>query len=156
MLRARAYLPSLSSLRYNTALVSICPVRALIDITNRGLVKGRFCVAITKRKSLSHYLQEICGSTSPVAPYALRIGGRTWKISNGCDRQFVDFLGRWKSPEASARYFRGNPRAVLLMVREFYLKKDPTTDQRDGQNNYTGRTRRAERGNGNAVSPVRV
>ena len=41
------------------------------------------------------------------------------------DRQLVDFLGTWKSPEASARYFRGDPRAVILMVRIFYLQSDP-------------------------------
>ena len=48
------------------------------------------------------------------------------------DRQMVDFLGTWKSPGASARYFRGNPRAVLLIVRKFYLSSVPTREERQG------------------------
>ena len=48
------------------------------------------------------------------------------------DRQMVDFLGTWKSPEASARYFRGNPHTVLQLVREFYLSSHPHKDQRKG------------------------
>ena len=60
-------------------------------------------------------------------------GGRTWKLSNGMDRQLVDFLGTWKSPEASARYFRGNPSAILRMVRKFYLTCDPFRAPRNGE-----------------------
>ena len=52
-----------------------------------------------------------------IAPYALRIGGRTWFLANGLDRQFVDFLGTWKSPDASARYYRAAPKAVLVSLR---------------------------------------
>ena len=54
------------------------------------------------------------------SPHTLRIGGRTWYISQGMDRQFVDYLGTWVSPEASARYYRENPVAVIRKVREFY------------------------------------
>ena len=59
MLRVRAYLPSLSSPEYNTNLATICPIRALIDITNRGLVKGRFCLAITKPQSLTLFAKDL-------------------------------------------------------------------------------------------------
>ena len=84
----------------------------------------------TGRSGLSNYLKSIADSNTSVAPYSLSIGGRTWTISEGMDRQMVDFLGTWKSPDASARYFRGNPRAVLLIVRKFYLRKDPTREER--------------------------
>ena len=42
------------------------------------------------------------------------------------DRQFVDYLGTWKSPEASARYYRERPVAVLII--KFYISLgDPDT-----------------------------
>ena len=135
-LNARAYLPSLSSVRLNSAIASMCPMRALINITAKGLVTGQFLQKITRRKLLIDHLKMVTGSSSSVAPYALRIGGRTWKLSNGMDRQLVDFLGTWKCPDASSRYFRGNPSAILLMVREFYLTKDPSRDPLRG--NATG------------------
>ena len=132
MRNARAYLPSLCSLGNNTKLAAMCPVRALIKITTKGLVKGFFLRKAAQRKNIPSYLKQLVGSTELIAPYALRIGGRTWKITMGMDRQMVDYLGRWKSPEASARYFRGNPRQVLILVRSFYLRTDPTRDQRNG------------------------
>ena len=130
MANAQSYLPSLCSRTHNTLLTVMCPVKALINITSRGLVAGHFLKKSTTRVKLSTYLKTIAGSNTTVAPYALRIGGRTWKISHGMDRQMVDFLGTWKSPDASARYFRGNPRVVLLMVRKFYLSSDPTREER--------------------------
>ena len=130
MRNAVAYLPSLCSRTGNTILATMCPVRALINITNKGLVTGNFLKKSTTSTKLAAYLKVISGSTTTVAPYALRIGGRTWKISQGMDRQMVDFLGTWKSPEASARYFRGNPRAVLLIARKFYLSTDPARGRR--------------------------
>ena len=36
------------------------------------------------------------------------------------DRQFVDYLGTWKSPEASARYYRERLAAVLKRLIKFY------------------------------------
>ena len=134
MYNARAYLPSICSLTNNTTLVSLCPVRSMLDITGRGLVSGYFLRKLTQKKTLSGFLKNISGASSTVAPYTLRIGGRTWKLSNGMDRQLVDFLGTWKIPEASARYFRGNPRAVLLLVRRFYLSSDPFRVSRNGDN----------------------
>ena len=128
MREAQAYFPSLSTISGITKLSAMCPVKALIDIANRGLVSGYFLKTATKSTKLAAYLKLILNSSTTVASYALRIGGRTWKISQGMDRQMVDFLGRWKSPEASARYFRGNPRAVLLIVRRFYLENDPSLD----------------------------
>ena len=129
MWNALAYLPSLSSVQENYPIVAMCPIRALINITARGLVTGPFLKKVTGRKLLSAHLKLVAGSSSAVAPYALRIGGRTWKISNGMDRQLVDFLGTWKCPDASARYCRANPRAILLMVRKFYLTKDPSRER---------------------------
>jgi len=143
MWNARAYLPSLSSVQENYPIVAMCPIRARINITARGLVIGTFLKKVTGRKLLSAHLKLVTGASSTVAPYALRIGGRTWKISNGMDRQLVDFLGTWKCPDASARYCRANPRAILLMVREFYITKDPARE-RNGEWN-TGTSRRGSR-----------
>ena len=138
MLDARAYLPSLFSPTGNTLLSVMCPVKALVGIVKRGLVSGYFLKRSTTSAKLSNYLKKIAGSNTTAAPYALRIGGRTWKISQGKDRQMVDFMGTWKSPDASARYFRGNPRAVLLIARIFYLKNDPTREDRLGDARGTG------------------
>ena len=128
MREAQAYFPSLCTMSKGTKLSAMCPVKALIDIANRELASGNFLKTATKSTKLAAYLKLILDSNTTVAPYALRIGGRTWKISQGMDRQMVDFLGRWKSSEASARYFRGNPRAVLLIVRRFYLDNDPSME----------------------------
>ena len=92
-----------------------------------------FLDKVGRGMALKEYLQKLIKCKATVSPYALRIGGRTWKLSNGMDRQLVDFLGTWKIPEASARYFRGNPRAILLMVRQFYLESDPSKGPRDGE-----------------------
>ena len=43
----------------------------------------------------------------------------------------VDFFRTWKSPEASARYFKRNPRTVLLIVRKFYLSNDPVNEEQN-------------------------
>ena len=77
MLNAKAFLPSICSLQERSRLVSICPVRSLINIANRGLVSGYFLRILTKKKSLAIFLQYITGASTTVAPYALRIGGRT-------------------------------------------------------------------------------
>ena len=65
-------------------------------------------------------MQEVCGTTACIAPYSLRIGGRTWLLTNGVDRQFADYLGTWASPDASARYYRENPEEVLRRLQRFY------------------------------------
>ena len=83
-----------------------CPLRLLRDIGKRGWVVTGFLKSISKGAPLKKYLQTLISSKQPVSPYALRIGGRTWNITHGLDRQFVDYLGTWKSPEASARYYR--------------------------------------------------
>ena len=129
---ARSYLPSLSSRGIQTPLVKMCPVRGLIKLTGLGLVRRNFLKQVHRKNILPKYLQELCDRNCPVATYALRIGGRTWKLTQGMDRQLVDFLGIWKSPEASARYFRGNPRSILLMVRQFYIENDPNPGRRNG------------------------
>ena len=117
---ARAYFPNLCNPA--TLFREMCPTRALLEITSRSLVKTGFLRTITRKKKLTIYLQQLLQVETDVAPYALRIGGRTWMISMGLDRQFVDYLGTWKSPESSARYFRAAPGAVLRSLRRFYLK----------------------------------
>ena len=122
MERARAYFPSLCTGSRKLNLTTMCPVRALVDISRRGLLKGKFLKSLNKGQRLTKYLKAITGINDNIAPYALRIGGRTWMIANGMDRQFVDFLGTWKSPEASARYFRAAPQEVMIFLRRFYFK----------------------------------
>ena len=121
MAKAIAYFPSLCSKTKTTQFATMCPVRALVEITRKSLMRNSLLSSINRGQKFTKYLQELNGISSSIAPYALRIGGRTWLISNGLDRQFVDYLGTWKSHEASARYYRGAPRAVLHMLRKFYL-----------------------------------
>ena len=115
---ARAYYPNLSSLSGATS--GMCPVETLLHLWKLREIKQRFLASLGRGAHLEKYLREITGSSKPVAPYALRIGGRTWYLSQGLDRLFVDYLGTWSSPEASARYFRARPAAVLAMVLRFY------------------------------------
>ena len=123
MSRAKAYFPNLSDTTAYSGLPLICPVVALVDIARRGLLKKGFLKDLNKEKRLTTYLQHITGLDQYIPPYALRIGGRTWLLARGMDRQFVDFLGTWKAPEASARYFRAAPHATIHMLRQFYLKE---------------------------------
>ena len=123
MNRAKAYFPLLSDAEIQTTFSLICPILALTDIINRGLLKKGFLRPLNKKKRLTNYLQYLTGLDHYIAPYALRIGGRTWLLAEGMDRQFVDFLGTWKSPEASARYYRAAPASVLTSLQRFYFSK---------------------------------
>ena len=118
MRSARAFFPNLCS--PITEYTKMCPTRTLVEVASRGMMKGEFLKQLMKGSHLSKYLQEIANTESKIAPYALRIGARTWLISQGMDRQFVDYLGTWSSPEASARYYRANPAAVLKKIRTFF------------------------------------
>ena len=77
MKEAKAYLPLLASVDRATEFSLICPILALLDIANRGLLKRRFLHALNRKKRLTNYLQHITGLVHYIAPYALRIGGRT-------------------------------------------------------------------------------
>ena len=123
MIGARAHFPSLCMKRKFTVFSRMCPVSALVDLSNRGMIKQNFLHGLNKKRRLTQYLQHVSGIEQCIAPYALRIWGRTWLLTSGMDRQFVDFLGTWKSPEASARYFRAAPAEVLRSKRDFYLYK---------------------------------
>ena len=124
MQNARAYFPSLCSRKSSTPFAPMCPVRALVQISSRGKMRKAFLKSINKGKLSTKYLNRVSETTEAFALYSLRIGGRTWMLSEGMDRQFCDFLGTWKSPDASARYFRANPAAVLKLLRNFYGKID--------------------------------
>ena len=126
MSNARAYFPSLSVLDANMKISLMCPVRALVDMSHLRILRDGFLRTVGKKMTLTKYLRHLTGIKTNIAPYALRIGGRSWLLARGMDRQFVDFLGTWKSPEASARYFRAAPREVLLMLRRFYFEQNAT------------------------------
>ena len=119
MNHARAYFPNLSSPK--SKYDAMCPVREVMNLSARGYLRGKFLNETSSTSSLTKYLQDLASSTEKVPLYALRIGGRTWNISQGLDRQFVDYLGTWKSPEASARYYRAEPAVVLRKIRSFYF-----------------------------------
>ena len=119
-LEARAYFPNL--VEPYTHYSSMCPVEALRNLVRKGCLSTRR----SKKKfkvgaELTEYLKALTGGQK-FSQYALRIGGRTWYITQGMDRQFVDYLGTWVSPEASARYYRENPVAVIRKVSDFYAK----------------------------------
>ena len=98
----------------------MCPMKALLQLASQGMVKQGFLKNVNKGTRFSTYLKNVTNIRENIAPYALRIGGRTWLLTRGMDRQLVDFLGNWKSPEASARYFRANPAAALKLLQRFY------------------------------------
>ena len=98
------------------------------DVGDRGWVVPGFLKVVGRGGVLKQYLQRLISAKTPVSPYALRIGGRTWSITHGMDRQFVDYLGTWKSPEASARYYRERPAAVLKKLTKFYVALGDPTD----------------------------
>ena len=119
MRHARAYFPNLS--HPNTPFAAMCPVRALKAIAAKNYIKKRFLQTQSWTTKIVIFLQRLLACSHKVPLYALRIGGRTWYITKGLDRQFVDYLGTWKSPESSARYYREAPAAVLKKVQQFYI-----------------------------------
>ena len=116
--RATAYFPNLS--QPSCSYSPMCPLAELLNVFNKGWLTSGFLKLYGKGDSLKNYLKTLTTNSTPVSPYALRIGGRTWYITQGMDRQFVDYFGNWKSPEASARYYREKPKAVLWKIRRFY------------------------------------
>ena len=120
MLNATAYFPKLSD--YALRFKAMCPVIALKDLITRRVFNNRFLKNWGKGITLSSYLKQLAGDELKVSPHALRIGGRTWYLSKNLDKQFVDFLGTWASPEASARYYRASPDAVLRRLQQFYAQ----------------------------------
>ena len=91
-----------------------------MSLARTGLFDNKSLKLMGRRGKLMKFLLKLTCTEKPIALYALRIGGRTWNISQGLDRQFVDYLGTWKSSEASARYYREEPAAVLRKLRKFY------------------------------------
>ena len=122
MPRAHAYFPTLLNITNHVGFSRMCPVLALNEAVYHGLTKNLFLKSLNKKMRFTNYLKHISGLDKQISPYALRIGGRTWLLNQGLDRQFVDFLGTWKSPEASARYYRAAPQEVLHLLRQFYIK----------------------------------
>ena len=123
MSTARAHFPNLSRHAGHSSISTICPILSLAAIANRGLMKKYFLKPINKKKRLTMYLQRLTGLQQYISPYAMRIGGRTWYLANGMERQLVDFLGTWKCPEASFRYYRAAPQLVLRSMTRFFVKR---------------------------------
>ena len=90
--------------------------------------KSKFRKALGSSAVLKSYVKSLTAEDLVLSPHALRIGGRTWYITQGMDRQFVDYLGTWISPEASARYYRESPAAVLRMLQNFYMNLPPPSE----------------------------
>ena len=105
-----------------TGLENMCPMRALVEVMRRHLVKKYFLKTIHRGKQFTTYLSKISGVDASYSAYALRIGRRRWLLNQGLDRQFCDFLGVWKCPDAFARYYRANPAAVLTRVRKLFFE----------------------------------
>ena len=118
MVDAKAYYPNLakSSPRFR----AMCPTAALLHIIRRGLFKGNFLRNHGKGRVLQSFHKKLVGVNKKLSPHALRIGGRTWYLSTGLDKQFVDYLGTWASSEASARYCSANLAAVIRRLQKFY------------------------------------
>ena len=121
-LEATTYYPNLSACtpRYQ----KMCPVRELANIVESGGFTRRFLQTFGKGNLLAKFLKEVVNEDLQVSRYALRIGGRTWYLSQHLDKQFVDYLGTWASSEASARYYRASPEAVLKRLQSFFEQLD--------------------------------
>ena len=115
---AHAYFPNLSS--SSSALALMCPLSMLLSAARMNWVRSGFLKRSGRGETLGKYLKLLTSSNDPISPYALRIGGRTWYLTHGVDRQFCDYLGTWKSPAASARYYRASPATVLRKLLKFY------------------------------------
>ena len=120
MASAFAYFPKLAG--FSCLLSAMCPVAQILEVAKKGWVKRGFLKQVGRGNTLGKYIKTITDSSTAVSPYSLRIGGRTWYLTNGMDRQFVDYLGTWKSPEASALYYRESPAMVIRVVQQFYLR----------------------------------
>ena len=118
MLDAKAYYPNLAD--SSPVFRAMCPTAALLQIIRRGLFKGKFLRNHGKGRILQSFLKKLVSENKKLSPHALRIGGRTWYLSKGIDKQFVDYLGTWASSEASARYYRANPAAVIRRLQKLY------------------------------------
>ena len=88
---ARAYFPNLHS--SCSALSVMCPLSMLLAVAEMDWIHPNFLKRSGRGDTLGKYLKLLATSEDPVSPYALRIGGRTWYISHGMDRQFCDYLG---------------------------------------------------------------
>ena len=124
MLDAKAYYPNLSTC--SPRFRKMCPTTALSQIIRRGLFRPNFLRSHGKGRVLHSFLKKIVNDDKKVSPHALRIGGRTWYLSMDLEKQFVDYLGTWASSEASARYYRANPAAVIRRLQKFYLRLTDT------------------------------
>ena len=65
MAKARAHFPLLST---NVLLSAICPVRALIDVSQRGLIKKGFLNSINKQQKLKEVFAELNGTRATHCP----------------------------------------------------------------------------------------
>ena len=81
MPHARAFLPNLSYPRCHYS--AMCPVAALRTFAVKDEIKPGFLKKAGTGKKLKEYLQSIMNNEASISPYALRIGGRTWYISQG-------------------------------------------------------------------------
>ena len=89
MNRARAYFPSLCSRVRTTTFEPMCPVRSLIEVSSQGLMKKSFVKNVNRGKKFERYFKRISWLEEAFAPYALRIGGRTWMLNQGMTRQVI-------------------------------------------------------------------
>ena len=83
--QARAYLPNLCALGHR--FEAMCPMKALLQLASQGMVKKGFLKNVNKGTRFSTYLKYVTNIRENIAPYALRIGGRTWLLTKGMDRQ---------------------------------------------------------------------
>ena len=119
MNHARAYFPSSCSRMRTTTFEPMCPVRALLEISSQGFMKKSFLKQVDRGKKVVKYFQLISGLEEAFAPYALRLGGRTWMLNQGMERQLCDFLGTWRSPVVGGIYHDLPVRDGVLGVQNY-------------------------------------
>ena len=76
MRNAKAYFPTLC--KKLPQLVSMCPVTTLLEVVAKGWMTGRLPFqSVATSKQIQAFLKGLCRTEVNIAPYALRIGGRT-------------------------------------------------------------------------------
>ena len=92
-----------------SALSVMCPLPILFAVAKMDWIHRNFLKRSGRGDTLGKYLKLLASTEDPVSPHALRIGGRTWYLSHGMDRQFCDCLGTYKVTGIFSTVLQGKP-----------------------------------------------
>ena len=91
MNEARAYFPCFAAFK---TFRTMCLGRHQLKNPDKRCLRKGFHEKSDRSSVISKYLQALASTTEKVAPYALRICGRTWYLSKGLDDNLSITWGR--------------------------------------------------------------